>query len=124
MVLTAAEDTFYAVPEPAFSVAVGIDHMLRSVFFSHIRKSAPLFKDAGGRIMQEHDEFSETIRLCQFKGSAKPDQFPGNQFLRVFLFLFVPSDDPAPAVQIKRSFKGKSFRSRQRIVPVDCITIL
>ena len=81
MVLPPAEGPFDAVMEAAFSVRVGIDDLLRAVFLGDIRESALLFQNVRRWIVQEENEFPETVRLCLFKGGAETSQFPGNQLL-------------------------------------------
>ena len=46
----------YAVMEALLSMAVGIDHLLCPVLFSHPGKDTVALPEVGGRIMQEHDE--------------------------------------------------------------------
>ena len=53
------------VMEPAFSMAVGIDHLLRSVFLRHIRKAAAFFHDADRRIVQEHYDLTTSMYISR-----------------------------------------------------------
>ena len=50
----AVVETQDTVLELAFSVAVGVNHLLRPVLFGHPGKDAVLFQDVGGRIVEEY----------------------------------------------------------------------
>ena len=41
---------------PRSALAVGVDHLIRAVFFSHVRKAAVPLQNVGGRVVEEHDE--------------------------------------------------------------------
>ena len=46
--------SLYAVTES--TLAVGVDHLIRAVFFSHVRKAAVPLQNVGGRVVKEHYE--------------------------------------------------------------------
>ena len=97
-----------AVIKPAFAVAVSVDHMLRAIFLRHIRKTAALFQNVCRRVVQEHDEFPVSVRFRKFEGFPEAHKLTLHELLRMTLRLFIPADDPASPVEIKRSFKCKS----------------
>ena len=41
---------------PRSALAVGVDDLLRAVFFRHVGEAAATFHDARGRVVEEHDE--------------------------------------------------------------------
>jgi len=48
------ESTLYAVTES--TLAVGIDHLIRAVFFRHVRKAAAPFQDVCRRVVEKQNE--------------------------------------------------------------------
>ena len=124
MVLSSPVLAVDAVVEPALAVAVRVDHLLRTVFFRHVREAASLFQDAGRRIMQEHDEFAISIRLCQVKRFPKPHQLSGHQFPGVLFLFFVPAHNSASTIDVERSLKSKTFRRDNSVVLVGVVAVL
>ena len=41
---------------PRSALAVGVDHLIRAVFFRHVRKAAAPLQNVGGRVVKEHYE--------------------------------------------------------------------
>ena len=41
---------------PRSALAVGVDHLIRAVFFRHVRKAAAPLQNIGGRVVKEHYE--------------------------------------------------------------------
>lgn len=112
------------VMEPAFAVAVRIDHLFRAVFLCHIRKTTSLFQDAGRRIVQEHDIFPVSIRLRKLKGSPQPGKLAVHQLFSMLLCRFIPACDPATSVQIKRSFKSEALGSDKGVILINLVAVL
>ena len=48
--------TLYAIVEAALAVAMGVDDLLRAVFFRHVRKAAVPIQDARGRVVEKQNE--------------------------------------------------------------------
>ena len=112
------------VIEPALSVAVRVDHLLRAVLLRHVRKAAALLQNAGGRIVQEHDESVEAVGSGQFEGFPEPPEFPLDQLRGVFLSLLVPARDPPAAVKVERALKCESLGRDQGKILIDRADVL
>ena len=97
------------VVKPALSMTVCVNHLLSSVLLRHISKSASFFQNICGWIVQEHDEFPVSICFSQLKRFPEAHELPLDQLPRMFLRFFVPADDPAAAVDVKRALKCESF---------------
>ena len=41
---------------PQSALAVGVDHLIRAVFFRHVREAAAALQNVGGRVVKEHYE--------------------------------------------------------------------
>ena len=50
-----------AVVESALAVAMGVDHLIRAVFFRHVRKAAAPLQNVGGRVVGKHYETGITV---------------------------------------------------------------
>ena len=83
------------VMESAFTVTMCIDHVLCTIFLRHIRKTAAFFQNVGRRIVQEHDIFPVSIRLCKLEGFSQTLKLTFDQFLCMDLCFFIPTHDPA-----------------------------
>ena len=57
--------SLYAVTES--TLAVGVDHLIRAVFFSHVRKAAVPLQNVGGRVVKEHYEAGIAVISCRLK---------------------------------------------------------
>ena len=64
-----------AVMEPALSVAMSIDHLLRTPHLRHLRKHAVFLKNVRRRIMQEHNKLAVSVFRRGLKRLVQPFKF-------------------------------------------------
>ena len=67
------------VMKTGLAMAVSVNNLLHFVALCHLCKATVFFKDIGGRIVEEHDEFPIAVRPGQLKGCLQSVQFPVHQ---------------------------------------------
>ena len=112
-----------AVVEAVFPVAVGVDHLLRTVLFRQAGESAVPFQDAGGGIVQEHDEVGKPVLFRSLEGGLQAGSFALHQLLCPGFLLLVPADYP-PAPQVKGAFESVALCADESAVPAGSVVVL
>ena len=118
------ELSLYTVVEPALSVAVRVDYLLRPVFLSHICENTALLQYVRWGIVQEHDEFPESVRLCQFKRFPKALLLPLYKLPGMLFFFFIPPHNASAPVKIERSLECEPLCPDKCVIAVRFKTVL
>ncbi len=113
-----------AVAEAFEAVAVGVDDFLGAVTLGDLGEGRGLFKDVGGRVMQEHDEALVASGCGLAEGLFEARAFAGDEFFSLCLRVLVPADDVAPDVEIEGAFEGIAFGADEGDVAIGGKVVL